>query len=127
MEANLFKIQDFFFFFLLHRLDPLLVKFCLVLLIFNKEKVNGCGLSQVREVRYQRVSMYCMIAFIWRIWQKKIMTVVASRNRVGPGRGMREQYVKVKVLVIQLCSTLCDPMGCSLPGSSVHGILQAKC
>ena len=23
-------------------------------------------------------------------------------------------------LVIQLCPTLCDPMGCSLPGSSVH-------
>ena len=22
--------------------------------------------------------------------------------------------------------TLCDPMGCSLPGSSVHGILQAR-
>ena len=21
---------------------------------------------------------------------------------------------------------LCDPMGCSLPGSSVHGILQAR-
>ena len=26
----------------------------------------------------------------------------------------------------QLCPTLCDPMGCSLPGSSVHGILQAR-
>ena len=26
---------------------------------------------------------------------------------------------------LQLCLTLCDPMGCSLPGSSVHGILQA--
>ena len=25
-----------------------------------------------------------------------------------------------------LCSTLCDPMGCSPPGSSVHGILQAR-
>ena len=24
------------------------------------------------------------------------------------------------------CLTLCDPMGCSLPGSSVHGILQAR-
>ena len=22
--------------------------------------------------------------------------------------------------------TLCDPMGCSLPGSSIHGILQAR-
>ena len=31
-----------------------------------------------------------------------------------------------KVLVTQLCSTLCDPMDCSLPGSSVHGILQAR-
>ena len=24
------------------------------------------------------------------------------------------------------CLTLCDPMDCSLPGSSVHGILQAR-
>ena len=26
----------------------------------------------------------------------------------------------------QLCLTLCDPMNCSLPGSFVHGILQAR-
>ena len=34
--------------------------------------------------------------------------------------------VKVKVLVTQSCLTLCDPMDCSLPGSSVHGIFQAR-
>ena len=28
--------------------------------------------------------------------------------------------------VTQLCLTLCDPMDCSLPGSSVHGIFQAR-
>ena len=28
--------------------------------------------------------------------------------------------------VAQLCPTLCDPMICSLPGSSLHGILQAR-
>ena len=28
--------------------------------------------------------------------------------------------------VAQLCPTLCDPMDCSLPGSSVHGIFQAR-
>ena len=28
--------------------------------------------------------------------------------------------------VAQLYSTLCDPMDCSLPGSSVRGILQAR-
>ena len=27
---------------------------------------------------------------------------------------------------LQLYLTLYDPMGCSLPGSSVHGILQAR-
>ena len=28
--------------------------------------------------------------------------------------------------LFQLCLTPCDPMDCSLPGSSVHGILQAR-
>ena len=28
--------------------------------------------------------------------------------------------------VAQLCPTLCDPMDCSLPGSSVHGIFQTR-
>ena len=32
----------------------------------------------------------------------------------------------VYVLVTQSCPTLCDPMDCSLPGSSVHGILQTR-
>ena len=34
--------------------------------------------------------------------------------------------VKVKVLVTLSCPTLCDPMNHSPPGSSVHGILQAR-
>ena len=42
------------------------------------------------------------------------------------GKIKRNKYLKVKVLVVQLCLTLCDPMDCSLPGSSVHGILQAR-
>ena len=34
--------------------------------------------------------------------------------------------MKRKVIVTQSCPPLCDPMDCSLPGSSVHGILQAR-
>ena len=34
--------------------------------------------------------------------------------------------LKVKVLVVQSCLTLCDPVDCSPPGSSVHGILWAR-
>ena len=33
---------------------------------------------------------------------------------------------KVKVLVAQLCLTLCDSMDCSLLASFAHGILQAR-
>ena len=46
--------------------------------------------------------------------------------------GRRDGFVtefiqpKVKVLVTQLHHSLCDPMDCSLPGSSVHEILQAR-
>ena len=34
--------------------------------------------------------------------------------------------VKSESEVAQLCPTLCDPMDCSLPGSSIHGIFQAR-
>ena len=34
-------------------------------------------------------------------------------------------YYTIVSDVAQLCLTLCNPMDCSLPGSSVHGIFQA--
>ena len=35
-------------------------------------------------------------------------------------------YMKVKVKLLSSVLTLCDPMDCSLPGFSVHGIFQAR-
>ena len=35
-------------------------------------------------------------------------------------------YLSVHTMSLQLCLTLCDPMDSSPPGSSVHGILQAR-
>ena len=34
--------------------------------------------------------------------------------------------IVISMKVAQLCLTPCDPMGCRLPGSSVHRILQAR-
>ena len=34
--------------------------------------------------------------------------------------------VKSESEVVQSCLTLSDPVDCSLPGSSVHGIFQAR-
>ena len=39
---------------------------------------------------------------------------------------MRLVTCKVKSEVTQSCPTLSDPMDCSPPGSSVHGIFQAR-
>ena len=39
---------------------------------------------------------------------------------------LKHVCVCVCAKLLQLCLTLCDLMDCSLPGSSVHGILQAR-
>ena len=52
----------------------------------------------------------------------------------SPGRNMGVGYhfllqcmkIKSESEVTQSCSTLSDPMDCSLPGSSIHGIFQAR-
>ena len=49
-------------------------------------------------------------------------------KNTGVGCHVLLQCMKVKSEseVAQLCPTLSDPMDCSLPGSSVHGIFQAR-
>ena len=42
------------------------------------------------------------------------------------GLGNISYSVCMHVQSLQSCLTLCDPMDCSPPGSSVHGILQAR-
>ena len=43
---------------------------------------------------------------------------------IHPGAEESAQFRSV--LVAHSCPTLCDPLDCSLPGSSGHGILQAR-
>ena len=57
-----------------------------------------------------------------------------SRPRDSPGKNtgvgchflLQCMKVKSEREVAQSCPTLSDPMDCSLPGSSIHGIFQAK-
>ena len=41
-------------------------------------------------------------------------------------KGTNTHYAYVHAHSLQLCPTLCKPMDCSPPGSSVHRILQAR-
>ena len=47
-------------------------------------------------------------------------------KNTGVGCHFLLQCMKVKSAVAQLCPTLSNPMDCSPPGSSVHGIFQAR-
>ena len=69
-----------------------------------------------------------------------MLAKIEGRRRRGQQGGtrrrrMRGLYVitdsvdmkeKKESEVTQSCPTLCDPMDCSLPGSSIHGIFQAR-
>ena len=44
----------------------------------------------------------------------------------GAPLGRLSQRALSEVKLAQSCPTLCDPMDCSPPGSSVHGVLQAR-
>ena len=37
-----------------------------------------------------------------------------------------DTYAYMRAKSLQSCLTLCNPMECSPPGSSVHGILQTR-
>ena len=43
---------------------------------------------------------------------------------ISPDKGISPAVAAA--VSLQLCPTLCNPMDCSLPGSSVHGIFQAR-
>ena len=49
-----------------------------------------------------------------------------NNTRVGCYFLLQCMKLKSESEVAQLCSTVCDPMACSLPGSSIPGIFQAR-
>ena len=60
------------------------------------------------------------------IWRIKENQVFCSTAETCEGRLHVGLLLLLKALVAQLCLTLCDLMDCTLPGSSVHGISQAR-
>ena len=77
------------------------------------------------------------LSFLWRTPLLSLVFMAAQRQTaiqvhprcccVPPGLCyLSEQFWGFEVLTAQLCPTLCYPMDCSPPGSSVHGTLQAR-
>ena len=71
----------------------------------------------LEKIIYKKPSLYYKLAFYFFTFYI-----------LGVGCHFLLQCMKVKSdsKVTQSCPTLSDPMDCSPPGSSVHGILQAR-
>ena len=85
--------------------------------------------SNIEKAREFQRNVYfcfidCAITLKLNIQKIKIMasSPIISWQIDGETKGTKD----VKVLVPQSCLTLCDLMNCSPPGSSIHGILQAR-
>ena len=65
---------------------------------------------------------------LWAVAFQAPLSMGFSRQDHGVGCHSLLQCMKVKSEseVAQWCPTLRDPMDCSLPGSSIHGIFQAR-
>ena len=57
--------------------------------------------------------------------EARLLVSVLWPSRLGPGRKILFLFC-CSAQLLQLCPTLWDPMDCSPPGSSVHGISQAR-
>ena len=96
---------------------------------------NDCSLpgSSIHGIFQARVLEWVAIAFSnnllssssFQIWSGEQTGFLCSPAGVLPfGNGRLALWPRM--LVTQLCPTLCDPMDYSPPGSSVHEILQAR-
>ena len=100
---------------------PLTISFPFPIYLFTwnlLEKNKGVWGNQLRHA-----FSASLILLLWYLGEK-FASVSSVPFREWMKEGMCEW--KVKVLVTQSCLTLCDPMDCSPPGSSVYGILQAR-
>ena len=59
-------------------------------------------------------------------WETGIQTIKVENSGEWAINWTNELYICVCVLSTKSCLTLCDPMNCSPPGSSVHGISKAR-
>ena len=72
-----------------------------------KERRRGAGLKLVNVKGFCEEQSAKEFHTTWGNWLKSVAAAAAAKS-------------------LQSCPTLCDPMDCSLPGSSVHGIFQAR-
>ena len=67
-------------------------------------------------------------AFVYGVAQSwsQLKQLSSSSSKLIHSLPSQNAHIHVCAQQLQSCPTLCDPMDCSPPGSSAHGILQAR-
>ena len=89
----------------------------------------GCHfLLQCRKVKVKSLSRIRLFATPWTAAHQAPPSMGFSRQEYWSGMPLPSptRLPQSVSSVAQSCPTLCDPMDCSLPGSLVHGIFQAR-
>ena len=89
---------------------------------------SQCILDFSLQMAMDYVMSYCIHEEIFEV-QSQLLSVF-NHSRYTNGKSVTvlvngKVKERSEVEVAQSCLTLCDPMDCSLPASSVHGIFQA--
>jgi len=92
--------------------------------------------SQFHHKKEQKDNCYCLVTSVVSdsVWPHRRQPTRLPRPWDSPGKNtgvgchflLQCMKVKSESEVAQSYPTLSDPMDCSLPGSSIHGIFQAK-
>ena len=91
--------------------------------IFLTQGLNR-GVSHCRQIPYHLSHQVQSLQN--KLWGQKLIKWNLPSSKEKVSLTLKSSVTQKKSETTQLCPTLCDPMGCSLPGSSVHGILQAR-
>ena len=90
-------------------------------------------LSNYHIVQLKLTQCCCVTSVLSNsVWPHRLQPTRLPRDSSGKNTGVGCHFllqcmkVKSESEVAHSCPTLCDPMDCSLPGSSIHGIFQAR-
>ena len=95
---------------------------------WERLRAGGEGGERMRWLIGIIISMDMSLSKLWEIVKDR-EALHAAFHGIAKNQTQHRDWTTIswkKVLVTQLCLILCNPMDCSLPGSSAHGIFQAR-